>query len=115
MGNSYVTSFTASNITYLFVHDTADQNIYKGSLVDGEDLVPPPLPAPPELPPDYPPPPPPPPSEEAVMNGGIGQQCCTHMDISEADDRMKRFYGMLNILYKPKYMSKKEIRKTFDE
>ncbi|PNF20975.1 hypothetical protein B7P43_G09509 [Cryptotermes secundus] len=74
---------------------TADQNIYKGSLVDGEDLIPPPLPAPPELPPDYPPPPPPPPSEEAVMNGGIGQQCCTHMDISEADDRMKRFYGII--------------------
>ncbi|PNF20976.1 hypothetical protein B7P43_G09509 [Cryptotermes secundus] len=29
------------------------------------------------------------------MNGGIGQQCCTHMDISEADDRMKRFYGII--------------------
>jgi hypothetical protein len=66
--------------------------------VDGEDLIPPPLPAPPELPPDYPPPPPPPPSEEAMMNGGIGQQYCTQMDISEADDRMKRFYGMLNIV-----------------
>jgi hypothetical protein len=80
--------------------------------VDGEDLVPPPLPAPPELPPDYPPPPPPPPpppTEEAVMNGGIGQQYCTHMDISEADDRMKRFYGMLNVFYEPKYISKLDI------
>jgi hypothetical protein len=83
--------------------------------VDGEDLVPPPLPAPPELPPDYPPPPPPPPSEEAVMNGATGQQYCTHMDISEADDRMKRFYGTLHISNEPKYVSKLEIRRTLDE
>ena len=69
--------------------------MYDGTLVDGEDVVPPPLPVPPELPPDYPPPPPPPPSEEAMMNGviGVGQQYCSQMDISEADDRMKRFYG----------------------
>jgi hypothetical protein len=66
-------------------------------------LIPPPLPAPPELPPDYPPPPPPPPpSEEAVMNGGTGQHYCTQMDITEADDRMKRFYGMLNVCCTPK-------------
>jgi hypothetical protein len=88
------------------VHDTADQNVYRGSVVDGEDLVPPPLP---ELPPDYPPPPPPPPLEEAMMNGGIGQQYCMQMDISEADDRMKRFYGMLNICYTPKYVCRKKI------
>ncbi|PSN50057.1 hypothetical protein C0J52_04229 [Blattella germanica] len=58
--------------SWLFSVMTADQNIYDGTLVDGEDVAPPPLPAPPELPPDYPPPPPPPPSEEAMMNGGIG-------------------------------------------
>jgi len=80
---------------YLFVHATADQSFYKGLLVDGKDVVPSPLPAAPELPPDYPPPPPPPPSEETVMNDGIGQHYCTQMDITEADDRMKRFYGML--------------------
>ncbi|CAG2057135.1 unnamed protein product, partial [Timema podura] len=73
-----------------------DTNSYDdGSVLDGEDLVPPPLPAPPELPPDYPPPPPPPPSEEAILNGGLEQQYCTQMDISEADDRMKRFYGII--------------------
>nr|CAD7590304.1 unnamed protein product [Timema genevievae] len=73
-----------------------DTNSYDdGSMLDGEDLVPPPLPAPPELPPDYPPPPPPPPSEEAILNGGLEQQYCTQMDISEADDRMKRFYGII--------------------
>ncbi|GLH08906.1 Uncharacterized protein GBIM_14042 [Gryllus bimaculatus] len=66
---------------------------------DGGDGNPPPLPAPPEMPPEYPPPPPPPPppSEEAMMNGSIssGPQYCSQMDISEADDRMKRFYGII--------------------
>ncbi|GFG38455.1 hypothetical protein Cfor_11205, partial [Coptotermes formosanus] len=76
------------------LHSLGDRSIYKGHLVDGEDVIPPPVPAPPELPPDYPPPPPPPPSEESVMNGGIGQHYCTQMDITEADDRMKRFYGI---------------------
>ena len=80
--------------TFLFVLATADQSFYKGHLLDGKDVIPPPLPAPPELPPDYPPPPPPPPSEETVMSDGIGQHYCTQMDITEADDRMKRFYGM---------------------
>ncbi|XP_068082968.1 uncharacterized protein kmr [Anabrus simplex] len=72
---------------------------YEGSTIDGDDAIPPPLPAPPEMPPDYPPPPPPPPppSEEAMMNGGMSpnQQYCSQMDISEADDRMKRFYGII--------------------
>jgi hypothetical protein len=83
---------------YLFFHAIADQSFYKGLLVDGKDVIPPPLPAPPELPPDYPPPSPPSPSEETVMNDGIGQHYCTQMDITEADDRMKRFYGMLRFL-----------------
>lgn len=67
--------------------------------MDGKDVIPPPIPAPPELPPDYPPPPPPPPppSEENIMNDGTGQHYCTQMDITEADDRMKRFYGMLRL------------------
>ncbi|XP_049792299.1 uncharacterized protein LOC126199424, partial [Schistocerca nitens] len=66
-----------------------------GSGMEVENEVPPPLPAPPEIPPEYPPPPPPPPppSEEALL--GPGEQYCPHVDINEADDRMKRFYGII--------------------
>ncbi|XP_049837019.1 uncharacterized protein LOC126281829, partial [Schistocerca gregaria] len=66
-----------------------------GSAMEVENEVPPPLPAPPEIPPEYPPPPPPPPppSEEALL--GPGEQYCPHVDINEADDRMKRFYGII--------------------
>nr|CAD7568725.1 unnamed protein product [Timema californicum] len=85
-----------NSVRFNLDNTTDNTNSYDdGSVLDGEDLVPPPLPAPPELPPDYPPPPPPPPSEEAILNGGLEQQYCTQMDISEADDRMKRFYGII--------------------